>query len=571
MNSKVSFSIKYAAIVACSLVVGGILYAWWAGGKPAGPEATRLRFAISFPEARSMQPLDGRIILVVSNNNNQEPRFQNDVYNPDTQPAFGIDVDGLKPGEDAIIDGKVFGYPLKSIGEIPPGEYWVQAVLHRYETFHRSDGHTVKLPMDRGEGQHWNRAPGDFYNKPVKLRVDPASGNMIHISLDQEIPPIPDPKDTKYIKYVRIQSDVLTKFWGRPMHLGAIVLLPKGFEEHPNARYPLMINHGHFTRELRGFRETPPGPELQGRRRAAAESAYRFYRDWTGPNFPRMVMIIIQHANPYYDDSYAVNSENVGPYGDAINHELVPYIEKRFRCIGKGWARGLFGGSTGGWETLATQIFYPDDYNGAWAGCPDPVDFREYEVINIYKEKNAFYFDSDWKKTPHPDGRDYLGHLLSVTEEDVHWELVLGTRGRSGEQWNIWQAVYSPVGEDGYPKPIWDPMTGVIDHKVAEYWRDHYDLRNILERDWATLGPKLRGKIHIYIGDMDTWYLNDAVYLMEDFLKQATNPPADAVVEYGDRKEHCWSGHDTQYWLKSLESRILRTAPKGSDLKSWRY
>jgi hypothetical protein len=571
MISKVGVYFKYAAVVVFSIVVGGMLHAWWAGGKPAGPEATRLRFAISFPESRSSQPLDGRIILVVSNNNRQEPRFQNNVYRPDTQPAFGIDVEGLKPGEEAIVDGKVFGYPLKSTGDIPPGDYWVQAVLHRYETFHRSDGHTVKLPMDRGEGQKWNRAPGNLYNEPVKVRVDPTAGGTIRISLDKEIPPIPEPKDTRYIKYVRIQSDVLTKFWGRPMHLGAIVLLPEGFDEHPNARYPLMINHGHFTRELRGFRETPPVPELQGREKASAEAAYRFYKDWTGSGFPRMIMVIIQHANQYYDDSYAVNSENVGPYGDAINHELLPYIEKRFRGIGQGWARGLFGGSTGGWETLATQIFYPDDYNGAWAACPDCIDFREYEVINIYSEKNAFYINSDWKKTPHPDGRNYLDHLQAVTEEDVHWELVLGTRGRSGEQWNIWQAVYSPVGEDGYPKPIWDPMTGVIDHKVAEYWRDHYDLRYILERDWATLGPKVKGKIHIYVGDMDTWHLNNAVYLMEDFLKKAVNPAADAVVEYGDRKEHCWSGHDTQYWFKSLESRILQTAPKGADLKSWRY
>jgi hypothetical protein len=571
MNSKMSMYVRGVAIAVCALLVGGALHAWWAGGKIAGLEATRLRFAISFPEARSAQPLDGRIILVVSNNDRQEPRFQNNVYKPDTQLAFGIDIDGLKTGEEAIIDGRVFGYPLRSIGEIPAGEYWVQAVLHRYETFHRSDGHTVKLPMDRGEGQHWNQAPGNFYNTPIKVRVDPGTNDVIRLSLDKEIPPFQKPKDTKYIKHVEIQSDLLTKFWGRPMHLGAIVLLPEGFDEHPNARYPLMINHGHFTRELRGFRESPPEPGLQGREKAAAERAHQFYKDWTGTDFPRMIMLTIQHANPYYDDSYAVNSENLGPYGDAINRELLPHIEKQFRGIGQGWSRGMFGGSTGGWETLATQVFYPDDYNGAWAACPDSIDFREYEVINIYEEKNAFYINSDWKKTPHPDGRDYRGHLQSVTEEDVHWELVLGTKGRSGDQWNIWQAVYSPVGEDGYPKPIWDPMTGVIDHKVAEYWREHYDLRHILERDWTKLGPKLRGKLHIYVGDMDTWHLNNAVYLMEDFLKKATNPPADAVVEYGDRKEHCWSGHDTQYWFKELAARIAQTAPAGADLKSWRY
>jgi hypothetical protein len=231
----------------------------------------------------------------------------------------------------------------------------------------------------------------------------------------------------------------------------------------------------------------------------------------------------------------------------------------------------MFGGSTGGWETLATQIFYPDDYNGAWAACPDAIDFRMYEVINIYDDQNAFYNNGDWKKTPHADGRDYYDHLLAVTEEDVHWELVLGTHGRSGDQWNIWQAVYSPVGDDGYPKYIWDPMTGVMDHQVANYWREHYDLRYILQRDWATLGPKLTGKIHLYVGTMDTWHLNNAVYLMEDFLKKATNPPANAVVEYGDRKPHCWSGHETAYWFRQLENRILKTAPKGADLTSWRY
>jgi len=326
-----------------------------------------------------------------------------------------------------------------------------------------------------------------------------------------------------------------------------------------------MVDHGHFTPELRNFRETP-SPNAKG-----ADQAYEFYKQWTSPGFTRMLMVVIQHANPYYDDSYAVNSENVGPYGDAINRELIPYIEQRFRGIAQGWARGMFGGSTGGWETLATQIFYPDDYNGAWAACPDAVDFRMYEVINIYDEKNAFYNNGDWKKTPHADGRDYYDRLQAVTEEDVHWELVLGTHGRSGDQWNIWQAVYSPVGADGYPKYIWDPMSGVIDHQVAAYWRDHYDLRYILERDWATLGPKLTGKLHIYVGTMDTWHLNNAVYLIEEFLKKATNPPANAIVEYGDRQPHCWSGHDTAYWFRQLEDRILKTAPKGADLTSWRY
>ena len=554
---------RFTIAVLVALLAGFALHA--AGPQPGArqPAAARLRFVISFPAARGAAPRDGRIILVVANNNAQEPRFENDVYNPKTQPSFGIDVDGLKPGQEAVIDASVPGYPLASIADLPAGDYWVQAVFHQYETFHRADGHTVKLPMDRGEGQHWNRAPGNLLNTPVKVHVDPRAGGVIRLSLDQEIPPLPQPQDTKYVKYVRIKSDRLTKFWGRPMYLGGIVVLPEGFDEHPGARYPLMINHGHFPREFRGF---PPAAGA-----SAGGRGGQFYAAWTGPGFPRMIMLLIQHANPYYDDSYAVNSENLGPYGDAINDELIPYVEQRFRGLGQGWARGLFGGSTGGWEALASQIFYPDNYNGTWASCPDSIDFRQYEVIDIYKEANAFYIDSDWKKTPHPDGRNYLGHIEATLEEDVRWEQVLGQKTRSGEQWAIWEAVYSPVAKDGYPKPIWDATTGVIDHEVAAYWREHYDLRYILERDWATLGPKVRGKIHIYVGDMDTWYLNNAVYLMEAFLKKAANPPAEAVVEYGDRAEHCWSGHDQAYWFRSFETRILETAPKGADLTSWRY
>jgi hypothetical protein len=561
-------------------------------GHPAQQNSLcRLRFGISFSAARSKTPLDGRMLLMLSTNGSDEPRFQIS-DSPKTQLIFGIDVDGLKPGEEAILDGNVLGYPLKSIGEIPPGDYWVQALLHRYESFHRADGHTVKLPMDRGEGQQWNRAPGNLYSKTQKVHIDPQKDELIQITLDNEIPPIPPPQDTKYIKHVKVQSELLSEFWGRPMNIGACVLLPEGFDEHPEARYPLVIFHGHFPYTFGGFRETPPDPNLEpvyserfhweGYNRTEQEYAYKFYQEWTGPNFPRLVIIEIQHANPYYDDSYAVNSANLGPYGDAINCELLPFIEKKFRCIGEGWARFLYGGSTGGWEALASQIFYPDIYNSCWAACPDPIDFRAYTIVNVYEHKNAYYVDSQWKRTPRPGLRNYLGELSATLEEMNRLELVLGTHGRSGQQWDIWQAVFGPVGEDGYPKPIWDKVTGEIDRSVAAYWREHYDLRYLLERDWKTLGPKLKGKIHIYCGDMDNFYLNDAVYLMEEFLKKTKDPYYEGEVDYGDRAEHCWNGDQTlpnaisrlryhEMFAPRIMERILKTAPPGADLTSWRY
>lgn len=559
--------------------------------RPSEAAEAKLRIGVSFSPERSTKPLRGRMLLLISKDDSKEPRFQVG-DGPNCQQMFGINIDELIPGADVVFDASVFGFPLRTLSEVPRNEYWVQGFLHRYETFHRADGHSVKLPMDRGEGQQWNRAPGNLFSTPQKILIDPQSEEMIRISLDQEIPPIEPPKDTQYIKHVKIESKLLTKFWGRPMHLGACVLLPHGFDEHPEARYPLIINHGHFPSTFDGFREEPPDPNLEpdfserfnlhGYNRIIQEQAHEFYKTWIGPDFPRMLIIMVQHANPYYDDSYAVNSQNLGPYGDAIMKELLPFVEKKFRAIGTGWARFTYGGSTGGWEALAVQMFYPDDFNGCFAACPDPIDFRAYTVVDVYKDKNAYYRDGAWGRIPRPGMRNYLGHLSATLEQLNHRELVLGTNSRSGDQWDIWEAVFSPVGPNGYPRRIWNKLTGDIDPAVAAYWRENYDLRYILERDWAKLGPKLQGKIHIYCGTMDNYYLNNAVYLMEDFLKSTKDPSYEGVVDYGERAEHCWNGdharpnaisrlrYDVMYVPTILE-RIRKTAPPGADLTSWRY
>ncbi|MBM3310118.1 MAG: hypothetical protein FJY80_01275 [Candidatus Aminicenantes bacterium] len=560
-------------------------------GPKSGPAPATLKFAVSFPAEKSTAPLDGRILLMVSNDGSAEPRNQIS-DGAKTQLIFGVDVDGLAPGQEAAIDASAFGYPLRSISEIPAGEYYVQALLNRYETFRRSDGHTVKLPPDKGEGQRWNAKPGNLYSLPAKMRVDPASSETIRVSLDQEIPPIQPPQDTKYIRHERIQSKLLSDFWGTPIYLGACLLLPEGFDQHPNARYPLIINHGHFPYTFSGFRPEPPDPDLkpdyserfrlEGYNRVQQEYAHQFYKDWTGPNFPRVILMEIQHANPYYDDSYAVNSANLGPYGDAIVKELIPYIEKKYRGLGQGWARFMYGGSTGGWEALAAQVFYPDEFNGCVAACPDPIDFRAYTIVNIYDHKNAYYPDGPWKKTPRPGLRNWLGEVGTTLEQANHRESAIASRGRSGEQWDIWQAVYSPVGEDGYPKPIWDRLTGEIDPAVAQHWKEHYDLGYILQRDWKTLGPKLQGKIYIYVGDMDNYYLNNAVYLVEAFLESTKDPYYAGDVDYGDRAEHCWNGDHTrpnalsrlryhQMYIPKAVERMRKTAPLGADLTSWRY
>ena len=547
-------------------------------------------FAVSFPQERSAKALDGRLLLLLSTDDSAEPRMQID-DTPRSQLVFGVTVDGLAPGAAATVDAAAAGYPIKSLKDVPAGEYTVQAVLSLYETFHRADGSVVKLHPDHGEGQHWNLTPGNLYSKPKKIQIEPG-GAPVAISLTEEIPPIPDKPDTKYVRHIKIQSALLTTFWGRPMFLSAVVLVPEGFDEHPDVRYPEMIFEDHFADGIDDFRTEPPDANLKpdyserfhlaGYNRIQQEEAYKTYQKWVSPGFPRYLVIKLQHANPYYDDSYAVNSANLGPYGDAIETELMPAIEKKFRGIGEGWAKFLYGGSTGGWESLAVQMFYPTHYNGAFVACPDPVDFHAYMTINLYDDKNAFYLYGPHKQVEQPAMRDYLGHTLITTKENNEYELALGDHGRSGEQFDIWQAVYGPEGKDGYPAQIFDKETGEIDHKVAEYWKEHYDLTAILERDWAKLGPELKGKLHIYVGSDDTYFLNDAVYRLEDFLKSTTNPPYEGEVAYGPKAEHCWNGdptlpnaysrlhYNTMYLPKILE-RIEKTAPAGADVKSWRY
>ena len=571
-------------------VLLGILAVVCTAGALYAQQTPSYRFAVSFPSAQSAKPLDGRLLLILSTDPSAEPRLQisNSVR---TQMIFGLDVDALKPGQSVTLDDAAFGYPVRYLHDVPAGDYFVQVVLNEYETFHRADGTTIKLPMDRGEGQHWQLAPGNLYSTPRKITLH-AGGDPVAIVLDQVIPPIPDPPDTPYIRHIKIQSTLLTKFWGRPMFLSANVLVPDGFDAHPNAHFPLMIFEDHFNDDFHGFRTTPPDSDLKpdyserfhiaGYNKIQEEEAYKFYQQWIAPKFPRFLVAQINHANPYYDDSYAVNSANLGPYGDAIETELIPAIEKKFRAIGQGWARFVYGGSTGGWESLAVRIFYPDHYNGAFVACPDPVDFRAFTNINLYSDKNMFFMDGPHMRVEQPGERDYLGRTLTTTKQINQYELALGSHGRSGEQFDIWQAVYGPVGKDGYPQTIFNKETGEIDPTTAAYWKEHYDLSAILQKNWASLGPMLEGKIHVYVGSADTYFLNDAVYYLEEVLNAAKNPPYGGEVKYGDRAEHCWNGdpnlpnylsrlhYNTMYLPKILE-RIQKTAPAGADLTSWRY
>ncbi|HEX5214719.1 MAG TPA: alpha/beta hydrolase-fold protein [Vicinamibacterales bacterium] len=530
-------------LVAAALASVGQLSA---GQQPAGP-----RFEISFPAAARAEAITGRVYVAISRTNDRSPIQQ---ASPTGAPLFSRAIDQLAPGQTATIDVSDFGHPIASLRDLPAGTYWVQPFVNVYTKFARADGHTVWLHMDQWEGQNWKTSPGNLFGDPVRMTIDPASSAAITLVADKVIPPVQVPADTANVKRIKIQSEILTRWWGHPIFLGATVLLPKGYDEHPNVSYPIVYSEGHFSLGA---------PGAYGR-----DQAFTSY--WDGATAPRMIYVTLQHPSPYYDDSYGVNSENNGPYGDAILKELLPAVETTFRAKRDPWARLLTGGSTGGWISLAHQVLYPDTYGGVFSLCPDGVDFRYHQIVNIYQDANAYWLERDWMKVERPNQRRPDGNIQSMMKDENWYELVVGDKSRSGGQWDIWEATYSPVGADGYPKRLWDKKTGVIDKTVAESWRK-YDLREILEKNWTRLGPTLAPKLNVYIGDMDSYYLNMGVRMLDEFLKQrAKDPPFAGEIVFQPMAPHCWGPRGPELFGK-MAAHIDKRAPAGADLRSWKY
>ena len=412
---------------------------------------------------------------------------------------------------------------------------------------------------DQWEGQHWNRSPGNLHSAVRKIYLDPNQPQAIKLVCDQVIPPVEIPADTKWVKRIKFKSERLSKFWGQPIYLGATILLPKGYEENTKTYYPVNYVQGHFSlRAPYGF--TPPSSGESPTRPSRGRAFSNF---WMSDDCPRFVAVTFQHPTPYYDDSYAVNSPNNGPYGDAIIEELIPAVEKKFRIIAQPYARILSGGSTGGWESLALQIFHPEFFGGTFSLCPDPVDFNYFQAVNIYKDKNAYYKEYGWTQVPTPSDRGTDGVVRLTYKQRNDMERVMGTKGRSGEQIDIFEAVFGPIGSDGYTKPLFDKRTGVIDPEVAMYWKKNFDLHYYLEKNWNRIGEQLEGKLHIYTGDMDTYYLNPAVVRLESFLEKTKKPYYDGTVEYGDGQPHCWGPNSVEL-LKLMAQQVAKNAPEKS-------
>lgn len=534
------------------------------------PAAADVRFAVALP-ATVQSPVTGRLIVVTARKAAPEPRLAFGLNGP---PAFGIDVEGLKPGETAVVGATSDGYPF-DLRELPAGDYEVQALLVRYTQAKRADGHTIWVPFSDTRATA-PRFPGNLFSKPVRVRLDPANTSPVTLSLTETIPPVAPPADTPWIKQVRIKSQILSDFWGLPMTIGAEVLLPKGFAENPTSRYPAIYTLGHFGGSF-SF-NTNPASDTTNARAAAADAnlqtGYQFAQQWMSDGFPRVVGISLVTPGPYFLESYALNSPNNGPWGDAIMKELIPHLEKTFRLIPEPYGRILEGASTGGWEALALQLHYPEHFGGAWVFNPDPIDFTRYQLVDIYKDENMFTVrPSEWTVKERPFRRTREGQMLVSLREMAALEAVMGSKGRSYYQLDIWQATHGPVGKDGYPVALFDKKTGAINRDVVTYMRAKgYDLSGFARDNWARLGPLLRGKIHMFAGEMDDFYLNLAVYRFQEMVTAVAGADYPIRFEYGrPKKGHNWHHTDWAGVVREVAAYVRKIAPPGAPIAQWNY
>jgi hypothetical protein len=420
-----------------------------------------------------------------------------------------------------VLDGSSAIFPIAHLSKLPKGEYQVQAVFD-----HNRD---LRLPD----------APGNLYSDPKTVTLDPAVGGVVRLELTKQLPADELPADTTLVKFIKLRSELLSKFHGRPIFLRAGVALPAGHAKDTDKRYPLRVHIGGYGSRYTGVR----GMSNYSSSRGA----------------PPMILLYLDGAGPF-GDPYQVNSANNGPFGDAITKELIPYVEKRFRGIGDGYARVLDGASTGGWVSLALQVFYPDFFNGTWSHAPDPVDFRAYELIDIYSDDNAYVNSYGFER---PAMRTTLGEVVYTVRHEVGCEIVLGRGDNwtlSGKDWAAWNATFGPRGKDGLPVPLWDGKTGKIDRSVLEHWKK-YDLRRHLQTNWPVLGPKLAGKLRIWVGEADDYYLNNAVHLLDAFLQRA-NPPFRGKITYGPRRGHGYRVLSEKDLVAEMAAAIEKARPR---------
>lgn len=460
-----------------------------------------INLSVSKEVKKSFFP-DGRLFIFLNNNRFVEPRTQ--IWPSNGNYLFAGNISGFDPDMVMKIDSPEgwIKTPEWGLDNIPEGEYYVQVLWDQDNTESRID------------------APGNIYSEKQRVELNKS------LSLDITLYKVIEPREIikhPLVREITFKSDTLSKWWGKPVYLKASVLLPGDYSETSGKAYPIRYNvagYGGRYNRINSF----------VRNKATMEW-------WQSEKAPRVINVFLDGEGPF-GDSYQIDSDNSGPYGYSLIYELIPYIESTFRGTNSSETRFVDGCSTGGWVSLALQLFYPDFFNGAFSYSPDPVDFENFLLVDIYRDNNAFVNEHGYIR---PIMRDISGEPIMSVKDFIQYENVLGasdTYLNSGGQFSAHTALYSPKGNSGLPVPLIDPITGDIDHKVAEHW-EKYDLKKYAEKNWETLGPKVQGKIFIWMGDMDNFYLNLATRSFYDFIRNTTNPRSDAEIIFTPMQGHC--------------------------------
>jgi hypothetical protein len=498
---------------------------------------------------------DGRVYVCITDTDpadpdwGGEPRVQANANWGFSAPVYGLDVDGIQPGHAVTLaddpsktypDG-VWGYPKHTIAELPDGHYWVQAYVNVYHTYHRADGFALKLPYPAGNGVYNElNMTGGLYGPTIELDITQDSG-AIALTVDAVVPQddhseaVPaggtsqqgNPADSAHVKHVKIRSKLLSQFWGEDMYIAADILLPSGWDKKNNARrkYPAAYWTFHYpTRNPCGFVE-PPGVQKEGKNWFFGDA--RFSDWWLSGDAPQMVVIQLRTENPYGEVSQQADSPNMGPWDSAAWQELIPELQKRFRLYNAGWARSVFGWSTGGWMATNQMLEHPEKYAGAWAYAPDILSFDAFPYLNLYDARNAYWTDYGWTTIPVPSYSSPDGVPEGLMYQDYGFESVLHTHLRGYGYASYSFGTWCPPGADGYTAPAWDMTTGKIDHSVTDYMAANWDMTKKVVREWPAEGRQLRGKLHLYVGYTDGG-LEYPFKRFQSAVQGLKNPRADA-------------------------------------------
>ncbi len=461
---------------------------------------------------------NGRLYLFLSKNANAEPRTQTWPSPTNKTYIFAKNMEGYQP--DGILeiqnDKSWISTATWTLDQVPAGEYYVQILWDQDLNESRID------------------APGNLTSETQRIVINQPT--EIDLLLNQSISKR-EVKSHDLAKVVDIKSEILSAWWNKPIQLKASVLLPHGYDN--NKAYPIRYNVAGY-----GGRYTRINYML---------NSENFMNWWDSAEAPQVITVFLDGEGPF-GDSYQMDSENSGPYGEALIKEFIPYIESKYRGTDESKTRFVDGCSTGGWVSLGLQLYYPDFFNGVYSYSPDAIEFENYQLINIYKDENAFVNEYGYSR---PVMRSTNGEPMLSLKEFIQYENVLGASNsylNSGGQFSAHTALYSPKGENDLPQPLFDPITGVIDSVVAEHWKK-YDFKIHAQKNWQELGPKIQGKIFIWMGDMDNFYLNPATRAFADFLEETENPKSDAEIVFSPMEGHC-SEYSHKVVLEKIQQRV---------------